>query len=364
MDYYGEVDWNASPAWYEYGHHDPLCNRCREREKDREENSRSILCAQCRQECIKLRIPIGIKVFLALLCAVFALSVVSFPAALRSYKGYRAAEAHMAAGEYALAYREYAPLLERYRESVPMILKAAEAAMGAQYFVELDYTLDTYLVGKSLDERQYSRAMHYSGILEAYGSTYEAIDGIFTELSTASPTNAEELIPLLQSRLEELLARPELDKTLIYYNMGLYNTDEEQALHYLALACEDERFTYPHSFYGNALRRADRTEEAEQVYREALDRNASDAFSLRGISILRLLEGQREEALELMRIAYAIEPYGLYMPDALLVALWENDMQEEARELLSALTEEGFVVPLDLQQYLDGEISLREFYMS
>ncbi len=51
----------------------------------------------------------------------------------------------MQAREYAFAYRNYTGLLEEYSGSVTVALKAADAALSAQYFPELSQTVDDYL---------------------------------------------------------------------------------------------------------------------------------------------------------------------------------------------------------------------------
>jgi hypothetical protein len=90
--------------------------------------------------------------------------------------------------------------------------------------------------------------------------------------------------------------------------------------------------------------------------------NASDAAALRGISIIRLLEGDSAPALDIMRRAYALDPDIQYMPEALIIALCENDMRDEAMAHLEAYEGGGYIFEQDLRDYLAGTISLVEYY--
>lgn len=349
-----------------YERQQKLCAACHEREKDYSESSRSILCYECRHKFIMLRVPIKIKIFLAAVCGIFVLSLIMLPPILSNYRIYLNAERNMEAREFCFAYNRYSTLLERYNESVPIIFKAADAAMSAQYFGDLAQTIDTYLVDKSLNESEYAKAMDYSNFLNIYFGTLQEIDEIGTEtggdLASENPTEAAQIF---SAKLEALLLKDNIDKTLVYFYLGNTSPNAETAIKYLKLATEQgPRFTYPYSYYGNALRRVGKLDEAKRVYQSALDLNACDALSLRGLSILQLLDGQKSLSLESIRYAYEIEPYGLYIPEALIIALYENGLRDEAVELLGQFIRDGFQVDTDLQEYLDGKLSVDQYYMS
>ena len=84
---------------------------------------------------------------------------------------------------------------------------------------------------------------------------------------------------------------------------------------------------------------------------------------MRGLSILQLLDGQKGPALESMRYAYRLNPYGLYMSEAFIIALCENDLRDEATAVLESIVKEGFVIEDDFQAYLDGKTSLKQYYI-
>ena len=349
----------------EYERRQRLCAVCHTYEKDYSDSSRAVLCYECRQNFLMLRIPIGIKLFIAAVCAVFVLSVCMLPSILSTYKVYIKANEQMKAREFAVAYYNYSLVLEKYNDSVPVILKTAEAAMAAQYFDELAQTLDFYLVGKSLNDNEYSKAMDYSRFLDDYYGTSEEIQRIIEEIADSfTEEDSVKFVKQLHKEFEALLSQKEIDKTLVYFYMGYTSDNIEDAEKYYRLAAEqDSRFTYPYSYYGNVLRRTGKVSEAEQAYQHALKQNACDAFSLRGLGVLRLLEGEKESALTMVRRAYEIEPYGLYIAETLIITLCENDFRDEAMELLERLTGEGMQIEEDLQGYLDGNINVQQYYI-
>lgn len=350
----------------EYERQQRLCAACHEREKDYSENSQSILCYECRQKFMMLHIPVKIRFFLAAVCAIFILSVIMLPPIISNYQIYLNAERNMKAREFCFAYSNYSAVLEKYNESVPVILKTADAAMSAQYFGDLAQTIDTYLAGKNLNDSEYAKAMEYSNLLDIYFVTLQEINDIGTEIGD-DPTseNQAEIARVFNDKLEALLTKDNIDKTLVYFYLGNTSPNIETAIKYLKLAAEqDSRFTYPYSYYGNVLRRAGKLDEAKRVYQSALELNACDALSLRGLSILQLLDGQKSLALESIRLAYEIDPYGLYIPEALVITLCENGLRDEAMELLNQFIKDGFQVGTDLQEYLDGNLSIDQYYMS
>jgi tetratricopeptide (TPR) repeat protein len=345
---------------------DGRCVMCHARERDLIENSQSMLCAECRQKCLALRVPMGIRIFLVLVCAVFLLSVCLLPPVLDTYKTYLTAGRQMQAREYAFAYQNYAGLLEEYSGSVTIALKAADAALSAQYLPQLGQTLDEHLVGKPLNDADYNRAMAFVNVLDFYGLTYEKIEGAIEQANKDVPDQASKAYgDAISARCAELLTQGGIDKTQVYYVMGSVASDDEESASYLKLATEqDPKFTYPYANYGTALRRLGKLDEAKGIYDKALSLNACDAQSMRGLGVLLLLQGDTAEGLAKIQRAYAIEPDDLYIADALVVALNENGQREEALKLRNELAAQGVEFEADLGEYLDGKLSLEQYYIS
>jgi len=343
-----------------------LCVSCGARPVDLSDSSYSKLCYGCRQQQITLKIPAKIKVFLAFACAVFLFSLITFIPVLSNYSDYLAAERHMRAREYTFAFEKYTPLLERYGYSVPLTMKASQAAMSAQYFGDLAEIFDNYIVGKNLDDNQYAVAMMYSDFLDVYIDTWLEIDSIYAEAYDVFGEDGDPLdfMAFISVKLEAMLERRDVDRTYILYTLANMTPDIETRVAILRLSIEqDLRCTYTYSYYGNALRRIGDFDLARDILRYATEINATDALSWRGLGVLCLLEGQNSEGLELARHAFAIDPYGLFIADSLIVALCENGLRDEAMATLDLFIADGFHVDDDLQQYLSGEIDLVLYYM-
>ena len=345
---------------------DGRCVMCHARDRDRSENSQSMLCAQCRQKSLALRVPMGIRIFLVLVCAVFLLSVYFLPPVLATYKTYLTAGKQMQAREYALAYQNYNSLLQEYSGSVSIALKAADAALSAQYFPELGQTVNDHLVGKPLSDADYNRAMDFINVLDFYGFTYDKIEGAVEQAQKDVPDQtSKEFGDAVSSRCAELLTQDGIDKAQVYFVMGTVASDIEESASYFKLAMEQNpKYTYLYSYYGTALRWLGKLDEAKEIYDKALSLNACAAQSMRGLGVLLLLQGDTAEGLAEVQRAYAIEPYDLYIADTLIIALNENGQREVALKLRDELAAQGAEFEADLGEYLDGKLSLEQYYMS
>lgn len=338
-----------------------LCVICNKEKKDYSESEYSMMCYSCRQKHKRMNIPLKIKLFLITLFVFSIFSIINLQPVLSIYETYLKAEDNMKAKEYSLAYHNYYNILEKYNDSLNLIFKTADAALASQYFDELAQLLDNHLVGKDLNDSQYAKALEYSDLLNSY---YETLNEISEVDKSLSHENLENYSENFVSKLEELLQNKNLDKTILYLYLGNASLNDNDALNYLKLATEnDYRFTYPYSFYGNALRRAGKLDEAKNIYRKALEKNATDALSIRGLSIIQLLEGQKSLSLESIMYAYDLEPNGLYIVDSLVIALCENGLTDEAMSLIDTLFTNGVEVESDLREYLNGNINIYKYYI-
>lgn len=341
---------------------DTRCALCKERERDTTESRHSVLCTQCRDTHIRLRLPPWVKGFLLATVLLFALAMVAFSYALPRYRQYAQAQRHMERHEYLYAHRIYQELLPVYGNNPKMAISAAEAAMGAQYFGDLNDIIDTYLVGKRVDDAVYTQANRYVQYLNDYGESMYEIMQVMDAFEAEEDASPEETTGALHRQLLALEDVP--DRAVLYLYLGLTAADLEERIDYMWKACnEDTRTTYPYAQYGNALRRAGRLSEAEEIFQTVLGKNACDAEAYRGLSILQLLEGNPQEALETIRLAYALEPEGDYMLDALIVTLLENGEEAEAAPLIERLRVDGEIQDESLRGYLAGETDLRRYYL-
>ncbi|MGE5579460.1 MAG: tetratricopeptide repeat protein [Bacillota bacterium] len=344
---------------------DNLCAICKVRERDYSVNSRSILCRECREKYSKLRIPLAVRLFLVAILVSFVVSVFRLPQVLANYRTYIDAGRNMQAKQYSSACTKYLSLLETYSDSIPIIIKASEAALSAQRFGDLAYVFDTYWVGCQLNDSEYAIAMEYSDFLDRYITTMDEIMAILSQLESEQPqeNSPPSAVEPLHRELKALLERDDVDLSLVYYYLGRTSPDITEAVNYLRLATEqDSRVTFPCAYYGNALRRSGNLEEARDVYQKALQRNAEDADSMRGLSVVHLLDGDLESALITARKAYELEPTGLFIPETLIVMLHENGLHDEADALLDQITAQGFEADADFAEYLEGKVTARDYY--
>lgn len=337
---------------------DTRCEQCHIHPKDKTDSEYSILCTQCREEYIRLHVPAIVILFFVILGVIFAGAMIHMPKTVERYKIYLAAEKHIDANEYLFAYEDFSALLNVYDDSVPLILDTADAAMNAQLFNDAADIIDENLVGKTLNERQYEHATLTTEKLGRFFNSVYAINQIFDE---ADPDTAS--VDKLFSQVIELLENPENDKALLYLYLGNLSSTMEESIDYFRMACEvDEQFTYPLSTYGNALRRAQRFDDAQAACQDAVSKNACDSSSISGLGILELLNGDKAEGLSLIQQAYAIDPDCVYVPEALVIALCENGQRDAALDMVNKKAEQYLFDP-ELQDYLDGTIDLQQYYI-
>jgi len=343
-----------------------LCSVCNFREVDFNESSSSSLCARCRRQQIELIIPAGIKVFLTVTLVIFIFSLIRFVPVLSNYRDYLSAEKQMRSREYYFALLNYYSLLEEYDYSTALAMKTADAAMSAQNIGYLAGTLELFLFDKYLNDSDYAKFMAYCDYLDDYFDTWYLIEDIFTEMNDVfgDSDDYDTMKEYVHSQLIDLLYRGDVDYTYLYFLLAETAPDIETMIKYLRLSTEwDSRCTYTYSYYGTALRRNGELDLARQVYEKALELNACDELSWRGLGVLQLLEGEMSAGLEKIRYAFDIDPYGLYVANSLIIALCENGLSEEAMAVYDWYTSENFEITEDLQEYLDGKIDLWQYYM-
>ena len=88
-----------------------------------------------------------------------------------------------------------------------------------------------------------------------------------------------------------------------------------------------------------------------------------EALACRGMAILCLLDGKMEEALTFARTAYESDPDAVYVRDTCLITFFENGMTKEAEQMKQEMQEVGTPAEEDTEALLNGEITLREYYI-
>ena len=98
-------------------------------------------------------------------------------------------------------------------------------------------------------------------------------------------------------------------------------------------------------------------------YNELLSKDKYSDGALRGLAIIRLLEGNKEEGLNLAYKAFDTNPDGLYVWETYIIALKENDKNSETDDQIKEYLAAGYELDEDTQNYLEGEISLYDYYI-
>lgn len=175
-------------------------------------------------------------------------------------------------------------------------------------------------------------------------------------------TDQAELNDFLKNQLRALDDK-EYDKAIKLFYLAMLEEDPKNSISLLEEACELEpEYTFMIAYIGNIQRGYGMKEEAFKTYEKALELNKTDYMAIRGIGILELLSGNKEKGLELARQAFEIEPFGVYVPETLVIALWENGKLEEAQELIEHHKQNEYVFEQELDSYLKGNLTMEEYF--
>ncbi len=348
-----------------------LCLLCGERAIDRTENPDAKTCAGCQAKHLPIKAPIWVQLCVVLALALLIQAFVSLPKAAGDQRQLAQAEAHMAMREYQYAANQYVELLEVYGDSKELATRALEAAVSAQNFEGAYWVLDTYLFNRDLDDNLYQRVYPLSELTQRVLATSGQFGVILKEATAGMPENASDeetkkMLADIRAQAEAMLGDPTYEPAIVLCHLAMIAEDGAQASEYLRRSIEaNDRISFTRSLLGTQLRRAGRLEEARQAYADGLRLNALDFDSLRGQSVLEMLEGRKEEALVLARRAYEIAPKGEYIAQTLCVALVENGLAEEADavEALARDHEVDFDADGEYALYREGKVSLRDYYV-
>lgn len=274
-----------------------LCHRCHRGKIDRSENPESVLCKECREELIKLKVPpvmvgAGILVLVIVLLCIGMVAVDFVRMKTGSSSGgsfYVAAEddtdAEVAADtEEALSEdlfgdeedtpskqrrldswatgtdtlsQSYAELadtgmvvtaldgmldeLEADPENVDMAIALADVAMKYSYPDYAAYAIDTYVAGKNVSDEAYDRIIGYIDKLDVYYETSDKIDEVWTTLSEGIEALGEEasdedyaaLIQQCHDEIAKYLGDENYDQALVSYDLAYICQDEEERIEHL-----------------------------------------------------------------------------------------------------------------------------------
>lgn len=110
-------------------------------------------------------------------------------------------------------------------------------------------------------------------------------------------------------------------------------------------------------------RRQGDLDKAREILEAVYATNKEDYSILRAYATLELAQGNVKDSIDYARRAYEAYPEGNYVVDTYAVALAANDRLEEAWELVEEYEDEGYAFDDDLYDFLDGKITLEDYYI-
>jgi tetratricopeptide (TPR) repeat protein len=257
----------------------------------------------------------------------------------------------------------YDELLAKYNRSVPIALNLVDASMEQQNYYYASYIINTYLVGRELNDGDYNAVTKHIDLLDKYYGVVAKIDEISAEADQKKMADMERIQYLSQqvNQLDE----QEFDKSMKLFYSAMMESDNEKGLLILKQAYDLEpRYTFLLSYIGNMQRFLNRKEDALKTYQAALELNKTDYNAIRGLAILDLLAGNKEKGLEQAQKSYEIAPYELYIPETLIIALYENGRPEEAQAIMEEAKQNEYVFDGELDAYINGNMTLEQYYIS
>lgn len=402
-----------------------MCKRCHRRKIDHSENPQSILCKDCREELIKLKVPpimigagIGVAVLVVVCIAMFVTDIMKFkrgeyPLDLSTYLSEKEQEEEdtkeedektedtedtesnlprrldnrtsLEIDEAARAYANLADTgkvgsaldgmmadLEKDPDNIGMAVTLADVAMKYSYPDYAAYAIDTYLTGKNVPDDVYERIMGYIDKLNIYYDTYDVVEEAWSDLGgwmeelddTAGEEEYAELLQFCHDEIEVYLDMEEYDQAYINYELAYICQDEEERIRHLEdCIAADPNYYDANAQLGTYYRRSGDLEKAREILEKSYAVNNEDYSLQRSLATLELTEGNLAEGLAFAKSAYETYPEGNYVVDTYLVALFANGEDEQAGEILQQWEEQGYEFDEDFYSFAEGNMTLEEYYI-
>lgn len=380
-----------------------LCKRCKRRRIDRSENPQSILCKECREDLIALKIPAPIIVLCIIVMLLLLVSIGKFCMDLDRFKNFDGAEEayhgisqerealeennSINQGEAAeipdmqcKAYKNMADMggvvtamdsmveiMEKDPENLDMAITLADVAMTYAYPDYAAWVIENYLIGETVSDEDMARINGYIDELNVYYETGDIIETIYEEEYEGIGDTEEDYIAAMQrchDRMVEYIGDNTYDQALLEYNISFVCVDiEEWIMHLENCIAENYYYFDAHAQLANYYRRSGDLDKAREIISPIYSKNMEDYSLLRAYATLEMAEGNVESGLNYAKKAYESYPEGEYVTDTYLVALKANGQSEEAEALIKEWEEAGYFFDDEFYAYQRGEMTLEEYYI-
>ncbi len=357
------------------------CKRCGIRYIDYSQNKQSILCKECREEMLKLKIPkpviafcIIIAVLTVVYIAFFAVNFVKFKntdgfeyATYMSDERCKLYQDMADDGNVVTALDTMVEILETEPDNLEMAITLADVAMEYTYPDYAVWAIDNYLVDQDISYKEVERMNEYVDELNVYYTTDELTTTIFDEMYENMGSTEEEYALVIQNchdRIAEYIGDKTYDQALLEYQISFFCTDTEEWITHLEnCIAENENYYDAHAQLAVYYRRNGNLDKAREIISAIYEKNKEDYDLLRAYATLELTEGNFEVALSYAQKAYEIYPEGEYVADTYIIALAANGQQEEAETLTQEWENAGYYFDDDFYAFLSGELTLEEYYI-
>lgn len=347
-----------------------LCKKCKHRTIDRSENPESVLCRDCREELIKLKIP---PVFFVVGVLVILLEAFILAVYLGGFKGYKAfytAEETSDEGYIISTMDELLDILENNPDNLDAAIELTDIAMEYSYYDYASYAMNQYIADREVSDKQYRKLLGYVDEINTYYDTVDLSNEIWDELYEAENEEMyeEDDVYLMMEdycqRLSEYIGDSNYDQALLYYYLGYMTVDDEQRNDYFEkCVAVNPCYFEAQAQIATYCRREGNLERARQILEETYAVNKEDYAVLRSFATLELVEGNLESGLDFASRYYDAYADGDYVIDTYIVALAANGRMEEARELVGEYENNGYAFDDDLYEFLDGNMTLEDYYI-
>lgn len=338
-----------------------ICKRCGQKYIDISESRYSVLCTECRKDQLKYPIP---KIFMLLGIALFVLviiALVQFPKSFKDYAVYKIAEEKAEDGYVNEALLSLEEVIDKHKETTDIAVTAVDIAMDNGYYEYADYLIETYLAGEEVSDTVYNKLNGYLGKIDSIYNVYDEYEHIKSNLD--ANLSQDEAIFQIKKNIKELLKDNKYDKATIYNDLAMFSDDQEEYKDYLKKCIEvDPKLLEPQVQLANEYRREGNISEAKNMLDKVITKERDHVGAKRGLAILKMLEGNYSEAVELARFAYENDKEYSYVYETLAIALYFDGQVEESNKIIEEYKAAGNELEEDTKQLLSGQLTLNEYY--
>ena len=360
-----------------------LCKRCGTRYVDYSENSQSVLCKNCREEMMPLKISKPVIAFCIFVVIATLLNAWKFTmdfakihgggglsyAAFMSDDRCKLYKDMADEGKVITAMDSMVEILESEPQNYEMAITLADVAMEYDYPDYVSWAIGNFLLGKEeyITEKEIDRLNEYVDEINLYYDTDELTSSICEEVYESMEDPAEDyyaMMLLCHDGIAAYIGNDDYDQALLEYQCFYFCTDPEEQLEHLEnCIAANENYYDAQAQLAVYYRRNGDLDKARKILSAVYKKNCEDYAVLRAYAALELTEGNMADALSYAKEAYEMYPEGSYVADTYIIALLANGQIEEADALIKEWEESGYYFEEDFYSYYNGEMTLEEYYI-